>query len=100
MGPLFSGLFFVVMLPIYALAAYATLRVIRRRAVSWWSIVGVVLGGVTGAAIAVFGVNPFVAGKTIESTEGVVLLLSTICVASIVFSILGLRIIERWRSRI
>lgn len=98
MGPLFSALVAAVVAGLFALVAYAVLRIVRRKAVPFLSIVGVVVGGGVGAVLAVLVLAPFYAGKKIESGTEVLFYFSSIVIAAIVFSIVGLKFAERPRT--
>ena len=98
MGPLFSAFIAAILAGLFALVAYVILRIYRRRAVPFLSIVGVILGGAFGAVLAVLAAAPFFGGKTIESTVVIVSYLSSIVVAAIACGIMGLKLVERWRS--
>jgi hypothetical protein len=98
MGPLFSALLAVILAVLYALAAYIVLRILRRRAVPFTSIAGVVVRGAVGAVLAILVLAPFFAGKTIQSTVVVVSYLSSIVGAAVAFSIVGLKFVERRKT--
>lgn len=95
MGPLFSAVAATILAALFALVAYVVLRIHRRRAVPFLSIVGVVLGGAFGAVLAVLVAAPFLDGQTIESTAVVISYLASIVVAAVACSIIGLKLVER-----
>lgn len=98
MGPLFSAFVAAVLAGFFALAAYAVLRIVRRKPVPFLSLVGVAVGGGVGTVLAVLVLAPFFAEETIDSGAAVFFYLSSIVIAAIVYSIVGLKLAEGWRT--
>jgi hypothetical protein len=100
MGPLFSAALAAVILAVYVLLSYVLLSLIRRRVAPLLDAVAIAIGGVIGAGVGLIGTAPFMAGRTIESTAGVVGYLAILSACAIIGSMGAVKFVARKKHEI